>query len=167
MPPERVVLRHADEDIEVTYRSRRDGTFAVGDGAARVHAWSPTAIDVEVDGRRRLARLTATGDAVHVQVPAGTVTFQVVPRFVPPGADPAGGGLHAPMPGAVLDVRCSVGDRVEAGQVLVVLEAMKMEHHVRAPLAGMVSEIRVAAGDQVDNGATLLVIDADDEGGEA
>ncbi|WP_229022984.1 acetyl/propionyl/methylcrotonyl-CoA carboxylase subunit alpha [Actinomarinicola tropica] len=167
MPPERVVLRHGDHDVEVTYQSRRDGSFAVGEGTARIHAWSPTGIDVEVDGRRRHARVTAVADAVHVQVPTGTVSFQVVPRFVPPGADLTGGGLHAPMPGAVLDVRCAVGDRVEAGQVLVVLEAMKMEHHVRAPVAGVVSEIRVAAGDQVDNGATLLVIDADEEGGDA
>ena len=166
MPPERVVLRHDDDNVEVTYQSRRDGSFAVGEGTARIHAWTLTGIDVEVDGRRRHARITAVADAVHVQVPTGTVSFQVVPRFVPPGADLTGGGLHAPMPGAVLDVRCAVGDRVEAGQVLVVLEAMKMEHHVRAPVAGAVSEIRVAAGDQVDNGATLLVIDADEEGGD-
>src|SRR5690606_37011415 len=153
-------------DVEVTYQSRRDGRFAVGDGAARVHDWSPTEIDVEVDGHRRRARVTAAGDSIHVQVSTGTLSFQVMPRFVPPGAELAGGGLHAPMPGVVLDVRCRVGDHVEAGQVLVVLEAMKMEHHVRALVAGVVSDIRVGPGDQVDNGATLLVIDADDEGGD-
>jgi propionyl-CoA carboxylase alpha chain len=169
MPPERVVLRHGTDDVEVTYQSRRDGSFAVGGGAARVHAWSPSDIDVEVDGHRRRSRVTFDGDGIHVQVPNGTVSFQIVPRFVIPGADVSGGGLHAPMPGAVLDVRCEVGDQVEAGQVLVVLEAMKMEHHVRAPVAGVVSEIRVAAGDQVDNGATLLVIDdgSDHEGDDA
>jgi propionyl-CoA carboxylase alpha chain len=99
-------------------------------------------------------------------VPRGTVSFQIAPRFVPPGGDLAGGGLSAPMPGVVLGVRCAVGDRVDAGQVLVVLEAMKMEHHVCAPVGGVVSAILVAEGDQVENGATLLVIDADDEGGE-
>jgi propionyl-CoA carboxylase alpha chain len=166
MPPQRLVLRHGADDVEVTYQARRDGSFAVGEGRARVHAWSRTAIDVEVDEHRRRSRVTAADDSIHVQVPNGTVSFQVVPRFVPPGADVTGGGLHAPMPGAVLDVRCKVGDQVEAGQVLVVLEAMKMEHHVRALVAGVVSDIRVGAGDQVDNGATLLVIDADDEGGD-
>jgi propionyl-CoA carboxylase alpha chain len=167
MPPERLVLRRGADGVEVTYQARRDGSFAVGEGRARVHAWSRTDIDVEVDAHRRRSRVTAADDSIHVQVPNGTVSFQVVPRFVPPGAGVTGGGLHAPMPGAVLDVRCEVGDQVEAGQVLVVLEAMKMEHHVRAPVAGVVSDIRVAAGDQVDNGATLLVIDADDGGGDA
>ncbi len=167
MPPERVVLRHGGEDVEVTYQSRRDGTFAVGEGHARVHAWSSGEIDVELDGRRTRSRVTDAGTSIHVQVPTGTVSFDIVPRFVPPGSDLAGGGLHAPMPGAVLEVRCAVGDEVEAGQVLVVLEAMKMEHHVRAPVAGVVTEIQVAAGDQVDNGATLLVIDdgSDEEEG--
>ena len=167
MPPERVVLRDGDADVEVTYQSRRDDRFAVGDGAARVHDWSPTEIDVEVDGHRRRARVTAAGDSIHVQVSSGTLSFQVMPRFVPPGAELAGGGLHAPMPGVVLDVRCRVGDHVEAGQVLVVLEAMKMEHHVRTPSSGTVSEIRIAVGDHVDNGATLLVIDDGHQGGGA
>ena len=159
MPPERVVLRHGGDDVEVTYQSRRDGSFAVGEDRARVHEWSPGEIDVELDGRRTRSRVTAAGASIHVQVPNGTVSFEIMPRFTPPGADLTGGGLHAPIPGGVLQGRCSVGDGVEAGQVLVVLEAMKMEHHVRAPVAGVVTEIRVTTGDQVDNGATLLVID--------
>ncbi len=169
MPPERVVLRHGGDEVEVPYQSRRDGTFAVGEGRARVHAWSPGQIDLELDGRRTRSRVTAAGASIYVQVPNGTVSFEIVPRFLPPGTDLTGGGLHAPMPGSVLEVRCVVGDEVEAGQVLVVLEAMKMEHHVRAPVAGVVREIRVAPGDQVDNGATLLVIDdgSDEEGDEA
>jgi biotin carboxyl carrier protein len=63
------------------------------------------------------------------------------------------------MPGVVGDVRCAVGDRVEAGQVLVVLEAMKMEHHIRAPFAGTVADVPVTVGQQVDNGALLVTID--------
>jgi propionyl-CoA carboxylase alpha chain len=63
------------------------------------------------------------------------------------------------MPGAVLDVRVALGDAVVTGQTLVVLEAMKMEHHISAPLDGVVSECRVAVGQHVDTGATLLVIE--------
>jgi acyl-CoA carboxylase subunit alpha len=71
------------------------------------------------------------------------------------------------MPGIVLDVRCAPGDVVDAHQTLVVLEAMKMEHHVRAPADGVVAEVRVAKGQHVENGAVLLVLDpVDPEGGE-
>jgi len=73
------------------------------------------------------------------------------------------GGLVAPMPGVVLDVRCAVGDRVVAGQPLVVLEAMKMEHHVVAPDDGVVAALHVEAGEQVKNGAVLLVLDPVEE----
>ncbi len=166
MPPQAVTLRHGDEHITVTYTANRDGSFTVGNGSARVHKWSESSIDVEVDGRRLRSALTCDGDVLHVQVARGTITFVIVPRFVPPGVDDVGGGLNAPMPGSVLDVRCAVGSSVEARQVLVVLEAMKMEHHVAAPFDGTVTEIRVSVGDQVDNGALLLMIEPF-EGGDA
>ena len=63
------------------------------------------------------------------------------------------------MAGVVLHVRVGVGDHVVAGQTLVVLEAMKMEHHMNAPHDGVVSEVRVKEGDHVENGAVLLVIE--------
>ena len=125
---------------------------------------------VEIDGRRSCSLVTAAGDRLHVQVPDGTVTLTVAPRFVVPGSEAPTGGLVAPMPGVVIDLRAAVGDRVEAGQVLVVLEAMKMEHHIAAPFDGTVTEVPIAAGEQLENGALLLVIepdgDADDGEGD-
>jgi biotin carboxyl carrier protein len=67
------------------------------------------------------------------------------------------------MPGKVLSTRVQVGDRVTAGQLMVILEAMKMEHHITAPEGGVVVELRVSEGDQVDNGALLLVLESDPE----
>jgi methylmalonyl-CoA carboxyltransferase small subunit len=63
------------------------------------------------------------------------------------------------MPGSVIAVRVSEGDDVEAGQVLVVLEAMKMENNVPAPAAGRVARVLVSAGQQVQRGETLVELD--------
>ena len=76
-----------------------------------------------------------------------------------PGSGVAHGGFVASMPGIVLEVRVGVGDRVVAGQTLVVLEAMKMEHRMTAHADGIVAEVHVVQGQQVANGAVLLVID--------
>ena len=69
------------------------------------------------------------------------------------------GHLRSPMPGRVLDVRAQVGDRVEAGAVLVVLEAMKMEHALSAPWSGTVSAVAVKPGDRVEEGVELVVLE--------
>ncbi len=69
------------------------------------------------------------------------------------------GGLLAPMPGSVLAVHVAPGDTVGQGQLLMVVEAMKMEHRVTAPHAGMVSEVRAHPGDQVTGGDLLAVIE--------
>ena len=83
----------------------------------------------------------------------------MVPRFPVSMAVAAAGALVAPMPGVVADVRVAVGDHVGTGQVLVVLEAMKMEHHVVAPADGTVTEVHVRVGGQVQNGHLLLVLE--------
>ena len=69
------------------------------------------------------------------------------------------GSLLAPMPGAVARVAAAVGDRVERGQPLLWLEAMKMQHQIDAPTNGVVTELPVQAGQQVDVGAVLAVVE--------
>jgi propionyl-CoA carboxylase alpha chain len=168
MPFERVGLALGERELEIRYQSRRDGAFVFPDGSsARVFAWNPDSIDAEVDGRRQLARITRSGSRLVVQSPRGDVEFALVPRFTPPGSDAPSGGLVAPMPGKVIELRVAVGDRVTAGQTLILLEAMKMEHPMRAPQDGTVVELRVAVGEQVENEALLLLIEPDPEAGEA
>ena len=169
LPRERIELAVDGAHLVVAYAPRRDGAVDVSvdegpDRLALVHTWTPAGLDLEVDGRRRTVAVTWAADArgadtLHVQTGTGTVTFDLVPRFTVPGDDGPAGGLIAPMPGVVLDVRVAEGDTVDAGQVLLVLEAMKMEHHIKAPTAGTVAAVHVTAGTQVDNGAPLLVID--------
>ena len=165
LPSQEVRFAVGGDEITIQYASQRDGSFRLDDGdIAHVHAVDEWDIDVEVGNRRATYGVTAAGERLFVQTPQTTVTLEVVPRFVAPGAAAVAGGTIAPMPGVVLDVRCAVGDRVEPGQTLVLLEAMKMEHPVKAHEHGSITEVRVAKGDQVENGAVLVIIEADDNG---
>ncbi|MHB1208721.1 MAG: acetyl/propionyl/methylcrotonyl-CoA carboxylase subunit alpha [Acidimicrobiales bacterium] len=164
LPRQSVTLRWKDESLTVAYRSLRDGSFQVGDdGLARVYRWSECDIDVEVDGRRATSRVTHSRDLLLVQTPRGTARFSIEPLFVISGADATLGGLTAPMPGVIIDVRVEVGQHVELGQTLIVMEAMKMEHIIVAPSAGTVSDVLVITTQQVDSGAALLTIEPDNE----
>jgi propionyl-CoA carboxylase alpha chain len=168
MPDQRAVFERDGSQIAVSYRSLRDGRFRFGSGAhARIHAWSPDAIDAEVEGRRARARITQRGDRVWVGGPRGDVELTRVPRFPIPGVADSAGGFVARMPGKVIDLRVAVGERVAAGQTLVVLEAMKMEHPMSATEPGVVREVRVAVGDQVESGAVLLVVEPQAPAGRA
>jgi 3-methylcrotonyl-CoA carboxylase alpha subunit len=69
------------------------------------------------------------------------------------------GGLVAPMPGVVLDVLVSAGESVEAGQTLMILEAMKMEHRIVASADGTVTAVHFSAGDRVEQGTNLLEVE--------
>jgi propionyl-CoA carboxylase alpha chain len=167
-PDEFSKLALGDREVEVRYRRQRDGAFRFADGtAARIFDWGERHIDVEVDGRRHVALVTRADDRLIVQTPRGDLEFDIVPRFVIPGSEGPAGGLVAPMPGKVIEVRVSVGDRVTAGQTLVLLEAMKMEHPMTAHEDGVVREALVQTGDQIEKGTVLLIVDSDDEAGES
>jgi propionyl-CoA carboxylase alpha chain len=166
LPPEEVRFCREEEELAVEYRARRDGSFWTQiDGIEHrvlVRSREGDDIALEVDGRRIAGTVTAEGDRWLVHGPTGEVDLVELPRFPSSGAEAVAGGLVAPMPGKVLSTHVAVGDRVEAGQLLIVLEAMKMEHRITAPAAGSVSELRVAEGDQVANGELLVVLSEDD-----
>jgi pyruvate carboxylase len=83
-----------------------------------------------------------------------------VPHLVRRKADPARPGeIGAPMPGRVIDLVTKVGERVAAGQRLLVTEAMKLETVVKAPAASVVKEILAGAGDRVEAGDLLVVLE--------
>jgi propionyl-CoA carboxylase alpha chain len=165
LPDQKLVLDHEGESVTVLYHSLRDGSFRFADGStARLHHWSDDAIDIELGGRRTRAHVTRSGDQLIVQGPNGDVTFTERPRFTIPGAEDDEGGFIAKMPGKVIELRVAVGDHVSAGDTVLVLEAMKMEHPMRAHEDGRVTEVRVAEGDQVEVGTLLLVVQAKGDG---
>ena len=102
----------------------------------------------EIDGAA--APVAAAPVAAPVAAPA--------PKAAAPKAAPVAGGkpVNAPMPGNILAVNVKVGDKVEKGAVLCILEAMKMENEIKAPCDGTVAGVHVAKGDTVDSGALLI-----------
>ena len=117
-------------------------------------------IDFEAGGRRHRLHVLTAGDQVWVQGPDGDVALTAVPRFPESERGEAvAGGLVAPMPGTVLAVHVAPGGTVAHGQLLMIVEAMKMEHRITAPHAGTVSEVRARPGDQVNGGDLLAVLD--------
>ncbi|MFG2048470.1 biotin carboxylase N-terminal domain-containing protein [Micromonospora sp. NPDC048935] len=120
---------------------------------------APGRVVLDVDGVRCAYRVHRVGSAVFVDGPDGAASLVELPRLPPPTAAVAAGSLLAPLPGAVTRVHVEVGQRVAAGDPLLTLEAMKLEHPVLAPTDGVVAELPVPAGGQVRTGAVLAVID--------
>jgi propionyl-CoA carboxylase alpha chain len=120
---------------------------------------SPTEVRLTTAGVTRRYRVEEVGGSVYVDGPDGSSVLVEQSRFPQGGDRSAEGSALAPMPGGVVRVAVAEGDAVEAGALLVVLEAMKMEHAVHAATAGTVVEVDVAAGDQVVTGQTLVVVD--------
>ena len=114
---------------------------------------------LDVDGVRRAFAVHRTDARCTSTTPAGSAALVRVPRFPDPNAHADAGSLLAPMPGGAVRVAAAVGDRVTAGQPLVVLEAMKMEHTVAAPLDGVLTALHVQPGDQVESGQALAVVE--------
>ena len=127
--------------------------------SARIEAWSTRSLNLEWNGRRVSWSVTRDGDHLYVTGSGETVTAVVMPRFPAPEHGLSAGGFAAPMPGVIVEVRVEPGQQVEAGRTLVVMEGMKMEHHVSAPSDGTVTEVLVSPGDQVENGSPLLVFE--------
>jgi len=160
--PQQVAYSVDGREVAVAYRFRRDGVEIAVDGeplTIELVSATPERVVLDVDGVRRAFAVHRTDEAVYVDDPAGSAALGRVPRFPDPNAHAAAGSLLAPMPGAVVRVAAAAGDRVTAGQALVVLEAMKMEHTVAAPLDGVLTALHVQPGDQVESGQALAVVE--------
>jgi propionyl-CoA carboxylase alpha chain len=153
------------EGVEVRYRLERGRLVEYGGQPVELVAMAPERVELEIAGVRRAFAVADYGDRVYVDSALGPVTLVPVPRFPDPAARVAAGSLLAPMPGTVVRLAVGVGDTVAAGQPLLWLEAMKMEHCISAPPAGgVVTELPVQAGEQVAAGQLLAVIRAEGDG---
>ncbi len=131
-------------------------------------------VAIEIDGRRsavstEIVHQTLGLDddgvgavTVHTRSAAGALTLTRAPRFALHDAQAEGGGPVCPLPGTVIAVHVTAGEVVTDGQVLMVVEAMKMEHKILAAGDATVSEVRFAVGDRVDQGDLLVALDHGD-----
>ena len=163
MPPERVRYTYGDTELNVEYRSQRDSAFSFDINGQASNAVVKNAsdedIDLAIDGRRMKFQMRSKGLVWQTHGPSGDIQIEESPRFVMPDEAELSGGLVAPMPGKVLATAVAEGDNVEAGQLLVVLEAMKMEHRIVAPAAGIVTKIHIEVGEQVEKDVVLVDLD--------
>ena len=160
MPHQRIKLMILKNEIEIKYQLKRSGLFEVMGTNCKIHAVDESGIDVEVGSHRFFAQVTRANDQILINMPFGDLDAVIVPRFIEPGNEIPEGGLVAPMPGKVIEVRVKKGDKVKAGDTLIIIEAMKMEHSIKATENGKVTKLMVSLNQQVDNGATLLVLDS-------
>ncbi|GCD93309.1 acetyl/propionyl/methylcrotonyl-CoA carboxylase subunit alpha [Embleya hyalina] len=171
-----------DADQQVTYTSDPDTRTTVSyrlpdhvaiDGKPLpglvIHAAHADRVELTADGIRRTVHVHRVGEKVYLDSPLGASVLTELPRLPEPVAaetEPAG-SLLAPMPGTVVRIAVAEGQRVAAGQFVLAVEAMKMEHEVTAPYPGVVSHLPVGTGEAVDAGAVLAVVRAADPQEEA
>lgn len=171
MPPERGSFQHGEDVIDLSYHAQRDGVLAFRaddrDLLAEVVRAGAGEVELVLNGVRTSWRAVRREDTWLLHGPHGDVALVERPRFPDSRRVDISGGLKAPMPGVVRQIAVSPGEVVSKGQLLLVLEAMKMEHRIVAPKDGRVVDLKVAAGEQVINGAILLTLSDEDEGTKA
>lgn len=142
--PERFTVTLGERTLDVRASLAPDGTLRV----------------VYPDGREVRAAVTAVAGRHWVSVGGHTWALDEVEEGgAHAGEDAASGGLEAPMPGKVLRVEVLPGALVEAGETLLIVEAMKMEHAIRAPHAGTVAAVHVSEGELVSPGRALVAVE--------
>ncbi|EFL16681.1 acetyl/propionyl CoA carboxylase alpha subunit [Streptomyces sp. C] len=142
------------------YEARYD---PVEDPAVRVLEATPEAVTLEVGGVRRMFHVKRKSNTVYVDSVLGSHALVSVPRFPDPQDRTEPGSLLAPMPGTVVRIAegLAPGSTVTAGQPLLWLEAMKMEHRILAPATGTLTALHAVTGRQVEFGALLAVVQED------
>ena len=120
LPKQKLSFKCLEEEATITYQIRRDGSFDLNEGSiAKIFNWKESGIDIEIDGQRFFSKVTKNKETVVVHMPWGDAVLEILPRFVLPGSEVQAGGLIAPMPGKVIDLKVKVGSKVKKGDTSV------------------------------------------------
>ena len=159
LPNQKITFEFENKEYIVEYKHQNNNKFLFSSNKeAFIYSVDKNGIDLVFDSKRAYSRVTVSDNSILVHMPYGDIMLELKPRFRMPGTETAIGGLVAPMPGKVIDLKVKKGKKVKAGDTLVILEAMKMEHSIKASEDGTVSELFISINDQVENGALLMVV---------
>ena len=158
---ERIIVNDTAHDIEVEQVGASDYVMTFETRTSRVSGFlAGNELNVTIDGHRQTAVLIDEPEVTTLFTDTASLGFS--PWSPDLGEDVEhddGTGFTAPMNGTIVEILVSVGDRVEAGDTLLIMEAMKMEHPIKAPTAGIVKDIYFAQGDLVDGGTELIAFE--------
>ncbi len=159
-------LDDTDTEQRIEYRFTRTSLALPHDPNVQLVSASPEEVVLADGGVASSYAVARFGADVYVDSARGPVHLVALPRFPEPGSAVEQGSLVAPMPGNVIRIGAEAGATVTAGQPLIWLEAMKMEHTITAPTDGVLAEITVQTGQQVEVGAVLARVEAPESEGD-
>ena len=154
-----------DEKVDISYTTKRDSIsiqFNDSTFEAKAILLEDQLLKVEINNIKRVFSIVENAVNIFVHNPIlGDVTLGKVPRFVVPGLEMVKGGYTAPMPGQVIEVKVNVGDKVNKGDILLVLLSMKMENAIEAMDDGIIEEIFVAKDAFVEADTMMIKVKED------
>ena len=167
LEPRRVCLEHGGRLIEADVSRLADGSFLFTGGAGEIElsvgAEDGNRVRVSADGRTTSADIIRDGQGIIVLGTEGTHLFQIPDVHADvAGANEAVDAVLSPLPGLIKLIKVGGGQTVSPGDVLAVVETMKMEHPVTAPRDGRVAAVHAAEGDQVEEGTLLVKLEPED-----
>lgn len=168
LPAQHHALKYGEDDYDVKCDRIADGEFQIVIAQTKINAKivsvGSSSIDLEVDDRRHKFDLRREQDRWYVHTSFGDVEIRTRPMFSIENTSHFKGNLCAPMPGKVVSLNVASESDVKSGQLLMVLEAMKMEHRIVAPYDGVVSAVHVSNGDLVEKDVLLVEMENPERG---
>ena len=166
LPKQDITFEFSDEEYKFQYENNnnhiqihREHFERLSTSSALIISVDEEHIHCEIDGIAIKALITCFHDEITINSGSGDLVFKVLPKFIDPNEIIIEGSLTAPMPGKILNINVKKGSSVKAGETLLILEAMKMEHTIKATSDGQVIELYVKTGDQVESGSDLMKIE--------
>ena len=159
LPHQNISFQFENEIHQIKYSYISKESISILEKNVEIISFDNEMLECVIDDIRSQYQIYRDEDRLFIFDSFNDIQLKVLPRFVDPNTSSIEGGLLAPMPGKISEVLIKKGQKVKAGQSLMIIEAMKMEQTIKSPNAGKISQIMVKKGQQVENGESLLVID--------